>query len=192
MVCRQLIAYAFLEREGLQPVYQSAYRKHHSTETAVLKIVSDALLAAERGDVTLLGLLDLSAAFDTVDHGILIVRLHTAFGIRGSVLSSINSFICVQTQIVLFSGAQSTRSLLDCVPQGRVLGLMLFLHYTADVTNIAQRHGIGAHSYADDTQFDCHSKAVSCASSISRLTTCIEETNQWMTSNRLKLNNDKT
>ena len=66
---------------------------------------------------------------------------------------------------------------------------MLFLLYTADVTNIAQRHGIGAHSYADDTQL---SKAVSCASSISRMATCIEEINQWMTSNCLKLKSDKT
>ena len=84
LVCRQLVA--FLEREGLLPVYQSTYRKHHSTETAVPKIVSHALLAADRGDVTLLGLLDLSAAFDTVAHGILIDRLHTVFGIRVSSL----------------------------------------------------------------------------------------------------------
>ena len=84
LICRQLAA--FLEK-GLLPTYQSAYRKHHSTETVVLKSVSDARLAADRGDVTLLGLLNLSAAFDTVDHTILIDRLRTAFRIRGSVFS---------------------------------------------------------------------------------------------------------
>ena len=131
LVCRQLVV--FLEREGRLPTYQSVYRKHHSTETAVLKIVSDALLAADRGDVTLLGLLDLSAAFDTVDHKILIDRLRTAFGICGSVLSWINSFISVQTHTVIFNGIPSTQSVLDCgVPQGSVLGPMLFLIYTAD------------------------------------------------------------
>ena len=51
---------------------QSVYRRVHSTETAVLKIISDALMAANQGDVTLLGMLDLSATFDTVDHSILI------------------------------------------------------------------------------------------------------------------------
>ena len=190
LVCCQLVA--FLEREGLLPVYQSAYRKHHSKETAVLKIVSDALLAADHGYVTLLGLLDLSAALETVDHGILIDRLHTAFGVCWPVLSWINSFICARTQTAILNGTQSTRSVLDCgSPRGSVLGLVLFVLYTVEVTNIAQRHGIGAHSYANDMQFYCHSKAVSCTSSISRMTTCIEEISQWITSNRLKLNSDK-
>ena len=75
LVCHQLVA--FLER--LLPKYQSAYRKYHSTETAVLKIVSDALLVTENDDVTLIGLLDLSTAFETVDHNILMDHLHTSF-----------------------------------------------------------------------------------------------------------------
>ena len=58
-------------------MYQSAYQRHHSTETAVLKIISDALYAAEKGDVTFLGMLDMSAAFDTVDHDILLGRFQT-------------------------------------------------------------------------------------------------------------------
>ena len=65
---------------------QSAYRRHHSTETAVLKIVSDILCAADRGDATCLCLLEMSAAFDTVDHDILVERLEKAFGLRGQVL----------------------------------------------------------------------------------------------------------
>ena len=86
--------------------------------------------------MTLLGILDLSAAFDTVDHAILIDRLRSAFGIRGSVLSWINSFICVRRQTVIFNGTESTRSVLDCgVPQGSVLGPVLFLLYIADVTS---------------------------------------------------------
>ena len=96
-------------------------------------------------------------------------------------------------QTVIFNGTKSTRSVLDCgVPQGSVLGPVLFLLYTVDATNLAQRHGIGAHSYADDTQLYYHCKAVSCSSSVSRMMTCIEEINQWMTSNRLNLNIDNT
>ena len=84
LVCKQLVTY--LEANNLLPRYQSAYRRHHSTETAVLKIISDALYAAEQGEVTILGLLDMSAAFDTVDHDILLGRLQTSFGICGAAL----------------------------------------------------------------------------------------------------------
>ena len=89
LVCRQLVSY--LEQHGLLSSLLSAYRKHHSTKTAVLKVVSDVLLAAHWEDVTLLVLLDLSAAFDTVDYEILINRLQTSFGIRRKVLSWILS-----------------------------------------------------------------------------------------------------
>ena len=71
----------------------TAINKGFGTETAVLKVVSDVLQAADRGQVTLLGMLDLSAAFDTVDHEILIDRLRQSFGIRGLVLSWIESFL---------------------------------------------------------------------------------------------------
>ena len=80
LVCRQLVAH--LELHGLMPGLQAAYRRGHSTETAMLKVISYVFLAADSGQVTLLGLLDLSASFDTIDHNILISRLHHAFGIQ--------------------------------------------------------------------------------------------------------------
>jgi len=66
---------AYLQANDLLPRLQSAYRRHHSTETALLRVLSDVYAAIDRQDVTLLGLLDLSAAFDCVDHDILIDRL---------------------------------------------------------------------------------------------------------------------
>ena len=81
-VYKQLTDY--LEKHSLLPKHQSSFRAHHSTETVVLKIVSEILSAADRGNVTLLGLLDMSAAFDTVDHSILLHRLRTSFGIKGT------------------------------------------------------------------------------------------------------------
>ena len=191
LVCRQLVAY--LEQHGLLPCLQSAYRKHHSTETAVLKVVSYVPLMADRGDVTLLGLLDLSAVFDTVDHEILINRFQTLFGIRGKVLSWILSFISQRTQIVSFNGKQSTKSAVVCgVPQGSVLGPVLFLLYTADVIEIVRRQGITPHSYADDTQLSIHTPASSCVTQIPRMKACIEVLERRMSSNRLKLNTNKT
>lgn len=191
LVCRQLVA--FLEKNRLLPGPQSAYRSGRSTETAVLKIISDAFLAADRGEVTLLGLLDLSAAFDTVDHDILCNRLSASFGIRGSVLAWIKSFLHGRTQTVIFNGETSMKSAVSCgVPQGSVLGPILFLLYTADVIEIANRHGVNVHSYADDTQLYVHTPANRIAEQSSKLTACITDIESWMCSNRLKLNTEKT
>ena len=79
MVCRQITS--FLEGNGLLPKHQSGFRARNSTETAVLKVMSDILAADDDGKVTLLGLLDMSAAFDTVDHQILLHRLEILFGL---------------------------------------------------------------------------------------------------------------
>ena len=175
---------AFLDANGLLPLLQSAYRKHHSTETAVLKVISDTLLAADRGEVTLLCLLDLFAAFDMVDHDI-IDWLQTAFGIHGTVLSWISSFLKDKTQTVTLAGLRSNTSDVKCgMPQGSVLGPVLFLLYTTEVTAIA--------SCVDDTQLHIHRMVEDLQSSIPYLVTCIDEINCMMSANYLKLNTDKT
>ena len=84
LVARQLLDY--LSKSGLLPRLQSAYRAGHSTETAVLKVLSDILLAIDAGDLSTLVLLDPSVAFDTVDDDILIRRLKTSYGLSGVVL----------------------------------------------------------------------------------------------------------
>ena len=130
-----------------------ADRRFHSTETSVLKLVCDALLAVDLGEVTLIGFLDLSAAFDTVDHNILLDRLYESFCIRGQVLDWICSFVSGRVLSVNFAEGQSNRSSIPCgVQQGSVLGPLLFILYAADVILLAQHHGFQLHSYADDTQ----------------------------------------
>jgi len=101
MVADQMLEY--LRSSGLMPELQSAYRQHHSTETALLGVASDFLLVADTGSVTLLGLLDLSAAFDTVDTGILVQRLQNTFGIGGSVWTWVASFLQSRTLSALLS-----------------------------------------------------------------------------------------
>jgi len=170
-----------------------AYRKHHSTETAVLKIVLDILQTANNGKVTLLGLLDMSAAFDTVDHDILLDRLNKSFGISGTVLSWVESFVTGGTQAVHVGEDQSTTSaVVGGVPQGRVLGLLLFLLYTADVLKIIQQNGLSGQSYADDTSIYLHTDASQCTVQIKYIMVGIDDINKWITSNSLKLNTDKT
>ena len=98
LVARQLLAH--LNKCSLLPRLQSAYRAFHSTETAVLKVLSDMLLAIDAGDLSALVLLDLSAAFDTVDHDILIRRLQTSYGLSGSVLLWVRSYLVPRYQSV--------------------------------------------------------------------------------------------
>ena len=143
----------YLSSAGLLPVHQSAYRKYHSTETALLKVVTDLTEAIEAGDHALLGLLDLSAAFDTVDHDVLVERLSRTYGIRSAALDWLRSYLCDRRQTVLFDGVLSTVRSLSCgVPQGSVLGPLLFLLYTADVGELAASLGLSSHFYADDSQ----------------------------------------
>ena len=91
---------------------QSAYRPNHSTETALLKVVNDLLLAVDSGDATVLSLLDKSAAFDTIDHVILLNRLRYGFGLSGSVFSWFESYLSARRQSVSSSGINSVAVLL--------------------------------------------------------------------------------
>ena len=121
MVYKQLTDY--LGKHSLLPKHQSGFRANHPTETAVLKIMSDILGAADHGKVTLLGLLDMSAAFDTVDHSILLDRLGTSFGIKGTALAWLRSFITGRKQWVFFNGvSSSTIYITTGVPQGKSIG----------------------------------------------------------------------
>ena len=174
-------------------VCQSAYRAHHSTETAILKVTSDILSALDSGDLALLTLLDLSAAFDTVDHVILLQRLKTSYGISGPVLGWLTCYLSNRTQFVQRGSSQSKPSAVICgVPRGSVLRPILFLLYTIDLARLAATHGLHVHLYADDTQVygSCHTDGVAPLQDV--VSTCVGDMSTWMRSNRLQLNTKKT
>ena len=124
------------------------YRSDHSTETALLKVFSDVLTAIDDKKVTLLALLDLNAAFDCVDHDILLSRLQSRFGLDGAVLTWIRSFLSDRTQRVCFGGRLSAEiALIFGVLQGSVLGPLLFLLYAAKLFDIITSPGLTGHSY---------------------------------------------
>ena len=105
------------------PTMQSAYRRFHNTETAVMKVHNDLLLAADNGDISTLCLLDLTAAFDTVDHGLMMLRLERQFGLHGVVLDWFRSYLCGRTYRVIHGSKTSyTVHVICSVPQGSVLG----------------------------------------------------------------------
>ena len=183
----------FLESHQLLPRFQSGFRSRHSTETPVLKVMSDILSAADRGRVSLLGLLDMSAAFDTVDHDILFHRMESSFGVGGTVLSWIRSFLQGRTQQVCSGGkASNVVTVTSGVPQGSVLGPLFFILYTADIPLIAKEFNLSVHCYADGCQLYFHKRAELASSVVANFTACIAEIERWMASNRLKLNPDKT
>ena len=133
--------------------YQSAYRKFHSTETALLKFHNDILSSMDDGRVTALTLLDLSAAFDTIDHTILLRRLGNGFGVSGKALDWFKSYLTGRSQrINLGSCVSSISDLSFGVPQGSVLGPLLFTLYTTPLRSLVSGHAIPYHLYADDSQ----------------------------------------
>ena len=182
-----------LVQNGLKDVYQSAYKSKHSTETALLKVNSDLLNACDSGKVSVLALLDLSAAFDTIDHDILLMRLNTTFGIRSFALKWFESYLLNRHQTVIADGVKSDPAcLLFGVPQGSVLGPVLFTLYAQPLSLIIEKHGFSYHRYADDTQIYRASDVVNVHPVIDSLCNCISDVSTWMSCNKLKLNEDKT
>ena len=137
---------------NLYPNAQSAYRVHHSTETALLKVKNDILLNMNKQHVTLLVLLDLSAAFDTVEHNILLEALNT-LGLGGRVSKWFRSYLSGCSQRILVHGCLSKKFDLNCgVPQGSCLGPLLFTIQTSSLLDVVEKYLPSVHYYADDTQ----------------------------------------
>ncbi|CAB4036308.1 Hypothetical predicted protein, partial [Paramuricea clavata] len=143
----------YLTENHLHEKFQSAYKPCHSTETALLRVQNDILQALDNGDSVILVLLDLSAAFDTVDHLMLLTRLSKRFGIRGRVLDWLTSYLTSRKLFIRVEGTDSLLSDLDCgVPQGSVLGPLLYSLYTAPLADVARRHNLRFHFFSDDGQ----------------------------------------
>ena len=153
------------------------------------------LQAADEGDVSALCLLDLTAAFDTVDHDLMLLKLERQFGLRGIVLKWFQSYLCDRIFQVVYrpNGSTSRTVHVTCsVPQSSVLGPRLFIMYTADLEEKADEHGVNYHAFADDTQLNQRCRCDDTPTDVEKLEHCVTDINQWMSAHRLKQNTEKT
>ena len=180
----------FLDQVEVISKYQSAYRKYHSTETALCKIHSDLVYNACMGKSSILVFLDLSAAFDTVDHQILLNDFSN-YGIEGPAFRLLESYLSNRTQSVIIGESVSESEPLSYgVPQGSVLGPILFLIYTSTIVFLLDAHGVSYHFYADDSQLYILIDDIEHAKEI--IVQLLMDIKKWMCERKLKLNDRKT
>ena len=183
----------FISHEGLLNVNQSAYKSFHSTETTLLKIQNDIALSVDSGKAVALTLLDLSAVFDTIDHSLLYDCLHDWFGLDGTVLLWIKSYLSNRKQKIKIGDSFSEAVILPFrVPQGSVLAPLLFTLYTSPLSQVISKFNVTHHLYADDTQIYLAVDSRNFDSSIEELTECLKSVQEWMVGVKLKLNPEKT
>ncbi|PIK43405.1 putative RNA-directed DNA polymerase from mobile element jockey-like [Apostichopus japonicus] len=180
----------YFNQFSLYSKFQSAYRRNHSTETALLRVRNDILVSMDNHKECILVLLDLTAAFDTIDHDILLQRLEHRFGINGTALKWFDSYLRGRTQRVCIDNCYSDDEPLFCgVPQGSGLGPILFTLYTSPLEDIILANDIDFMLFADDTQLYFSCKNLSDWKFIPEK--CIDDIREWMAANRLVLNDSK-
>ena len=143
--------------------------------------------------MSLLMLLDLSAAFDTVDHQLFLTVLASRFRVHDVALNWFRSYLSDRHQTFHFSGKASANYSVDCsVPQGSFLDPIGFISYTEDVVDVINRHDVRSHFYADDMQLyaSCHPDDISDVRH--QLSACAADVSKWCASRRLQMNSDKT
>ena len=182
---------SYLHQNNFLDPLQSGFKAGHSTETALLSVTESIRTASAKSLSSVLILLDLSAAFDTVDHQILLSSLK-AMGVSGSALSLFESYLTDRSYQVTWRGSMSEqRSLTTGVPQGSVLGPLLFSIYTSSLGSVIHSHGFSYHCYADDTQLFLSFPPTE-SQVETRISACLTDIAEWMATHHLKLNLDKT
>ena len=190
VVCTQLTKY--LDANQLHHPFQSAYRTRHSVETALIKVQSDIASALDSKKHVVLVMLDLSAAFDTVDHHILLQRMRVRFGLGDDAIKWMTSYLDKRIQKVKVGSSVSPGTIMKCgIPQGSVLGPIMFSMYITPLQDIARKFHVHTHQYADDCQLYVEFMTAA-EESKQKIEQCVNSISGWMAANRLKLNETKT
>ena len=168
--------------------FQSGFRSRHSTESALLTVFNDLILTVDSGCAAIMVTLDLTAAFDTVDHRTLLSRLEQYAGIKGAALTLLQSYLTDRSFSVNLGDFSSSLTSLTCgVPQGSILGPLLFSLYMLPLGSILRKHNMSFHCYADDVQIYVPLQ-MNCKDSVQSLLACITDIKTWMRHSFLNLN----
>ena len=185
---------AHCSRYKLLPDYQSAYRENYSCETALIKLTDDLLNAMEHQKVTALVANDLSAAFNTVDHSILLSVLSKKLGVAGSALKWFETYLYPRACKVNVGNSYSeVKDLNFSVSQGSCCGPFLYLAYASTIQEVVP-NDISLHGFADDHALKRCFQARNSHQELTvmqSLENCLKDVNKWMGCNRLKMNNTK-
>lgn len=188
IVLKQIVNHV---NKHILPSTQSGFRPGHSTSTALLKITNDITHAMDNSKVTFLILIDFSKAFDTIHHELLLSKLHF-YGFSNGIIQWFRSYLSARTQVVQLHGQFSDeREILKGVPQGSILGPLLFTIYTANMSEILN-NTCCFHQYADDTQIYQSCSASDVNETIENLNNNLQEIFRWSTNSGLKINPTKT
>lgn len=156
--CEKIVASQFsnhLSENSLHELFQSAYKTRHNTGSAIIRVQNDVLHAIDYDRCVILLFLNLLPAFDTAGHEIHLSRLSNCYWIEDTVHKWFRSYLCDRKQFVVIENAKSSGRPLTCgVPQGSVLGSILYLLYTTPLGETMGHHGISYYMHTDDTQID--------------------------------------
>ena len=187
---------AHVSVHNLLPSSQSAYRKHFSTETSLLKLSNDILHNLDKKRCTLLVTLDISAAFDTVEHQRLLQRYSEYFGLSETVLQWMESYLSGRFQTVQIGSQLSEVHAVNCgFPQGATLAGLKYNMFTTPLHDLSDLHEVDHEAYADDSNlyvsFDIKNSDET-DHAVSKLQGCLSDIECWLLKNRLKLNRKKS
>lgn len=180
-----------LVNNGLYCNLQSGFRKFHSCKSAILEVTEVIRNAMDKNEAVILVLIDFSKAFDTIIHSLLIQKLKLRFGFKLESIRFIESYLQNRTSFIYSNDTLSQPVLNLCgVPQGSILGPLLFSLYIDDMADVFKNST--PHFYADDTQIYLRCKLDDLHQSIGYMNSDLEDVSGWSTNNGLKINAGKT